>query len=147
MEALPGGLRLLPPRVFAWRLPPVILVDKDKCKQEPFQGKAIHRKVTSGKKKPDQKKCAKICTVCPLCTEKMDATDLLLEPCSCCEFKLCLFCYNDINEEGTGVCPGCRKKYEQQTSSNREVVVTFQHHGLAPVPLSSSFQGPDDDSA
>ncbi|KAF2563579.1 hypothetical protein F2Q70_00016082 [Brassica cretica] len=82
---------------------------------------------------------------CPLCAEKMDATDLLFEPCSSCEYKMCLFCYNKI-KVGTGVCPGCRTKYEQQTSSNSGEV-SFQQRGGDPIRLSSSFQGLDDDSA
>ncbi|KAG2313318.1 hypothetical protein Bca52824_024875 [Brassica carinata] len=80
---------------------------------------------------------------CPPCAEKMDETDLLFEPCSSCGYKMCLFCYKTINED-TGVCPGCRKKYEQQTSSNNGGV-SFQQRGGDPVTLSSSFQGLDSD--
>ncbi|KAL0731792.1 hypothetical protein Bca4012_027886 [Brassica carinata] len=87
----------------------------------------------------DQKKEEDDC--CPICAEKMDETDLLFKPCSSCEYKMCLFCYKTINED-TGVCPGCRTKYEQQTSSS-SVEVSFQQRGGDPVTLSSSFQGLD----
>ncbi|XP_009128573.1 uncharacterized protein LOC103853412 [Brassica rapa] len=80
--------------------------------------------------------------LCPLCAEKMDATDLLFEQCASCEYKMCLFCYNNINES-TRVCPGCRKKYEKQTSGNSGEV-SFQRRGGDPIPLSSSFQALND---
>ena len=79
---------------------------------------------------------------CPVCAEKMDATDLLFEQCASCEYKMCLFCYNNINES-TRVCPGCRKKYEKQTSGNSGEV-SFQRRGGDPIPLSSSFQALND---
>ncbi|KAF8097619.1 hypothetical protein N665_0285s0050 [Sinapis alba] len=82
---------------------------------------------------------------CPICAEKMDETDLLFKPCSC-RYKMCLFCYKKLNED-TGACPFCREKYVQQTSSSNSGVVTFQQRGCAPLPLSSLFQGLDDDDS
>ncbi|CAH8347726.1 unnamed protein product [Eruca vesicaria subsp. sativa] len=81
---------------------------------------------------------------CPLCINKMDATDLLFKPCSYCVYKICLFCYHKMIRENTGVCPGCRRKYEKQTSGSKSGVVAFQQPGGDPIPLSSSFQGLDD---
>ncbi|KAL0731794.1 hypothetical protein Bca4012_027888 [Brassica carinata] len=115
--------------------------------EEEGPSQSDHNKSTSTAKPEepsgDQKKKEDEC--CPLCAEKMDKTDLRFKPCSSCEYKVCLFCYKRINES-TGVCPGCRKKYEQQqTGSNSGGEVTFQQRGGDPLPLSSSFQGLDSD--
>ncbi|KAG2313319.1 hypothetical protein Bca4012_027890 [Brassica carinata] len=116
--------------------------------EEEGPSQSDHNKSTSTAKpeepSADQKK-KKEDECCPLCAEKMDKTDLRFKPCSSCEYKVCLFCYKRINED-TGVCPGCRTKYEQKTGSSSGGEVTFQQQrGGDPLPLSSAFQGLDSD--
>lgn len=48
-------------------------------------------------------------SLCPICFEELDLTDLSFLPCSC-GFHICLFCHKTIMEN-TGCCPQCRKKY------------------------------------
>ncbi|GFP97695.1 general negative regulator of transcription subunit 4 [Phtheirospermum japonicum] len=51
---------------------------------------------------------------CPICFEDLDGTDSSFLPCLC-GFRLCLFCHKRIIEDD-GRCPGCRKKYDCEST-------------------------------
>eukprot|EP00803_Ostreobium_quekettii_P005673 evm.model.scf_1147.2 EVM.evm.TU.scf_1147.2 scf_1147:12856-16295(-) len=57
-------------------------------------------------------------TECPLCVERMDATDLKNVPCPC-GYQMCLFCYEKICKQYGGLCPGCRQPYGCQKPGSK----------------------------
>eukprot|EP00762_Andalucia_godoyi_P006083 ANDGO_00369.mRNA.1 General negative regulator of transcription subunit 4 len=57
---------------------------------------------------------------CPLCLEEMDATDMGFKPCVC-GYKICIWCWNQINERFDGRCPNCRREYDTANVQFEEV--------------------------
>lgn len=66
---------------------------------------------------------------CPLCVEELDITDKNFKPCPCgyqvrwpsssCppspnSFQICQFCYNNIKTTMNGLCPACRRPYDEK---------------------------------
>eukprot|EP00126_Sphaerothecum_destruens_P000387 Sdes_comp10444_c0_seq1m2133 len=50
---------------------------------------------------------------CPLCMEAMDLSDQCFFPCTC-GYQICRFCWHHIRNELNGLCPACRREYEEQ---------------------------------
>ncbi|QIX01874.1 hypothetical protein AMS68_007391 [Peltaster fructicola] len=50
---------------------------------------------------------------CPLCIEDFDLTDKGFKPCPC-GYQICQFCYNSIKNNMNGLCPACRRPYDDK---------------------------------
>ncbi|KAL9611387.1 MAG: hypothetical protein Q9167_003962 [Letrouitia subvulpina] len=50
---------------------------------------------------------------CPLCVEEFDLSDKNFKPCPC-GYQVCQFCYNNIKNNMNGLCPACRRPYEEK---------------------------------
>jgi CCR4-NOT transcription complex subunit 4 len=50
---------------------------------------------------------------CPLCVEELDLTDKGFRPCPC-GYQICQFCYNNIKTTMNGLCPACRRPYDEK---------------------------------
>ncbi|TAQ85983.1 hypothetical protein B7494_g5691 [Chlorociboria aeruginascens] len=51
---------------------------------------------------------------CPLCVEDFDLSDKNFRPCPC-GYQVCQFCYNNIKNNMNGLCPACRRPYDEKT--------------------------------
>ncbi|KAL5422496.1 hypothetical protein PMIN04_004638 [Paraphaeosphaeria minitans] len=51
---------------------------------------------------------------CPLCVEEFDLSDRNFRPCPC-GYQICQFCYNNIKTNMNGLCPACRRVYDDST--------------------------------
>ncbi|KAF2097991.1 hypothetical protein NA57DRAFT_15230, partial [Rhizodiscina lignyota] len=51
--------------------------------------------------------------VCPLCVEEFDLMDKSFKPCPC-GYQICQFCYNNIKTTLNGLCPACRRPYDEK---------------------------------
>ncbi|OAA56031.1 Zinc finger, RING/FYVE/PHD-type [Cordyceps fumosorosea ARSEF 2679] len=52
--------------------------------------------------------------VCPLCIEEFDLSDKNFRPCPC-GYQVCQFCFNNIKNNMNGLCPACRRPYDEKT--------------------------------
>ncbi|KJZ76963.1 hypothetical protein HIM_03840 [Hirsutella minnesotensis 3608] len=52
--------------------------------------------------------------VCPLCIEEFDLSDRNFRPCPC-GYQVCQFCFNNIKNNMNGLCPACRRPYDEKT--------------------------------
>ncbi|RKF61628.1 putative rna recognition domain-containing protein [Erysiphe neolycopersici] len=50
---------------------------------------------------------------CPLCVEEFDLSDKNFWPCPC-GYQICQFCYNNIKNNINGLCPACRRPYDEK---------------------------------
>ncbi|CAD6502472.1 BgTH12-05064 [Blumeria graminis f. sp. triticale] len=51
---------------------------------------------------------------CPLCVEEFDLSDKNFRPCPC-GYQICQFCFNNIKNNINGLCPACRRPYDEKT--------------------------------
>ncbi|KAF2755740.1 hypothetical protein EJ05DRAFT_113767 [Pseudovirgaria hyperparasitica] len=51
--------------------------------------------------------------VCPLCVEELDLDDRGFRPCPC-GYQICRFCHHNIKTNMNGLCPACRRVYEDK---------------------------------
>ncbi|KAI9691020.1 MAG: transcriptional repressor general negative regulator of transcription subunit 4 [Bathelium mastoideum] len=51
---------------------------------------------------------------CPLCVEELDLYDRNFRPCPC-GYQICQFCFNNIKTTMNGLCPACRRPYDDKT--------------------------------
>ncbi|KAF4776874.1 hypothetical protein HER10_EVM0009558 [Colletotrichum scovillei] len=51
---------------------------------------------------------------CPLCIEEFDLSDRNFRPCPC-GYQVCQFCFNNIKNNMNGLCPACRRPYDEKT--------------------------------
>ncbi|KAF8862202.1 hypothetical protein BDZ45DRAFT_585729 [Acephala macrosclerotiorum] len=51
---------------------------------------------------------------CPLCVEEFDLSDKNFRPCPC-GYQICQFCFNNIRQNLNGLCPACRRPYDDKT--------------------------------
>ncbi|OBT99932.2 transcriptional repressor proteinral negative regulator of transcription subunit 4 [Pseudogymnoascus verrucosus] len=51
---------------------------------------------------------------CPLCVEEFDLSDRNFRPCPC-GYQVCQFCFNNIKNNMNGLCPACRRPYDEKT--------------------------------
>ncbi|KAF2849892.1 hypothetical protein T440DRAFT_398119 [Plenodomus tracheiphilus IPT5] len=51
---------------------------------------------------------------CPLCVEEFDLSDRNFRPCVC-GYQICQFCFNNIKTTMNGLCPACRRPYDEST--------------------------------
>ncbi|GKU19193.1 unnamed protein product [Fusarium langsethiae] len=51
---------------------------------------------------------------CPLCIEEFDLSDRNFQPCPC-GYQVCQFCFNNIKNNMNGLCPACRRPYDEKT--------------------------------
>ncbi|KAM0275125.1 hypothetical protein ACHAQH_007529 [Verticillium albo-atrum] len=51
---------------------------------------------------------------CPLCIEELDLSDRSFRPCPC-GYQVCQFCFNNIKNNMNGLCPACRRPYDEKT--------------------------------
>ncbi|KAL7276224.1 transcriptional repressor general negative regulator of transcription subunit 4 [Rhizina undulata] len=51
---------------------------------------------------------------CPLCVEEFDIQDRNFKPCPC-GYQICQFCFNNIRSNLNGLCPACRRPYDDKT--------------------------------
>ncbi|CAO2656004.1 Nn.00g048070.m01.CDS01 [Neocucurbitaria sp. VM-36] len=51
---------------------------------------------------------------CPLCVEEFDLSDRNFRPCPC-GYQICQFCFNNIKTTMNGLCPACRRPYDEAT--------------------------------
>ncbi|KAF2136262.1 uncharacterized protein K452DRAFT_237655 [Aplosporella prunicola CBS 121167] len=52
--------------------------------------------------------------LCPLCVEEFDLSDKNFRPCPC-GYQICQFCYNNIKTTMNGLCPACRRPYDEKS--------------------------------
>ncbi|KAF2670022.1 hypothetical protein BT63DRAFT_227961 [Microthyrium microscopicum] len=57
---------------------------------------------------------------CPLCVEELDLTDKNFKPCPC-GYQICQFCYNNIKTTMNGLCPACRRPYDEKNIQYKAV--------------------------
>ncbi|KAL3422084.1 RNA recognition domain-containing protein [Phlyctema vagabunda] len=57
---------------------------------------------------------------CPLCVEEFDLSDKNFRPCPC-GYQVCQFCFNNIRNNMNGLCPACRRPYDDKTIKWRVV--------------------------
>ncbi|KAI9793790.1 MAG: transcriptional repressor general negative regulator of transcription subunit 4 [Candelina submexicana] len=50
---------------------------------------------------------------CPLCVEEFDLSDKNFKPCPC-GYQVCQFCFNNIKNNMNGLCPACRRPYDEK---------------------------------
>ncbi|WPH02603.1 Hypothetical protein R9X50_00546800 [Acrodontium crateriforme] len=50
---------------------------------------------------------------CPLCVEEFDLTDKGFRPCPC-GYQICQFCYHNVKNNMNGLCPACRRPYDEK---------------------------------
>ncbi|KAL2127896.1 hypothetical protein VTI74DRAFT_10013 [Chaetomium olivicolor] len=50
----------------------------------------------------------------PLCIEEFDLSDRNFRPCPC-GYQICQFCFNNIRNNMNGLCPACRRPYDDKT--------------------------------
>ncbi|KAI5866203.1 hypothetical protein GGS23DRAFT_594344 [Durotheca rogersii] len=50
---------------------------------------------------------------CPLCIEEFDLSDRNFRPCPC-GYQICQFCYNNLKNNLNGLCPACRRPYDEK---------------------------------
>lgn len=62
---------------------------------------------------------------CPLCVEEFDLSDRNFRPCPC-GYQICQFCYNNIKQNINGLCPACRRPYDEKSIQWR--VVTAEEY-------------------
>ncbi|KAG9883270.1 hypothetical protein KCV05_g20261, partial [Aureobasidium melanogenum] len=48
---------------------------------------------------------------CPLCVEEFDLSDRGFRPCVC-GYQICQFCYHNVRNNMNGLCPACRRPYD-----------------------------------
>ncbi|XP_064601615.1 CCR4-NOT transcription complex subunit 4-like isoform X2 [Liolophura sinensis] len=49
---------------------------------------------------------------CPLCMEPLEMDDINFFPCTC-GYQICRFCWHRIRTDENGLCPACRKQYQE----------------------------------
>ncbi|XP_072046345.1 LOW QUALITY PROTEIN: CCR4-NOT transcription complex subunit 4-like [Amphiura filiformis] len=49
---------------------------------------------------------------CPLCMEPLEMDDINFYPCTC-GYQICRFCWHRIRTDENGLCPACRKAYQE----------------------------------
>ncbi|KAI1826703.1 hypothetical protein F4861DRAFT_529629 [Xylaria intraflava] len=50
---------------------------------------------------------------CPLCIEEFDLSDRNFRPCPC-GYQICQFCFNNLKNNLSGLCPACRRPYDDK---------------------------------
>ncbi|KAI1387410.1 uncharacterized protein F4822DRAFT_430156 [Hypoxylon trugodes] len=50
---------------------------------------------------------------CPLCIEEFDLSDRNFRPCPC-GYQICQFCFNNLRNNLNGLCPACRRPYDEK---------------------------------
>ncbi|KAH8165142.1 hypothetical protein CIB48_g3083 [Xylaria polymorpha] len=50
---------------------------------------------------------------CPLCIEEFDLSDKNFRPCPC-GYQICQFCFNNLKNNLNGLCPACRRPYDDK---------------------------------
>ncbi|KAL8949354.1 MAG: hypothetical protein Q9222_004528 [Ikaeria aurantiellina] len=68
---------------------------------------------------------------CPLCVEEFDLSDKNFRPCPC-GYQICQFCYNNIKKHMNGLCPACRRPYDEK---NIEFKIISQEEQKAELAL------------
>ena len=48
---------------------------------------------------------------CPLCCEPFDTTDMEFQSCEC-SYRVCVWCFHRIKDQGDSKCPSCRNTYQ-----------------------------------
>jgi len=67
---------------------------------------------------------------CPLCVEEFDISDKNFHPCPC-GFQICQFCYNSIKTTKNGLCPACRRPYDERSIEFKGIITgELMHNGL-----------------
>ncbi|KAF2149548.1 hypothetical protein K461DRAFT_288093 [Myriangium duriaei CBS 260.36] len=56
---------------------------------------------------------------CPLCVEEFDLSDKGFRPCPC-GYQVCQFCYHNVRTNMNGLCPACRRPYDDSTIEFRK---------------------------
>ncbi|KAI8635658.1 hypothetical protein F5Y19DRAFT_461237 [Xylariaceae sp. FL1651] len=50
---------------------------------------------------------------CPLCIEEFDLSDRNFRPCPC-GYQICQFCFHNLKNNLNGLCPACRRPYDEK---------------------------------
>ncbi|XP_071955529.1 CCR4-NOT transcription complex subunit 4-like [Antedon mediterranea] len=53
---------------------------------------------------------------CPLCMETLEIDDVNFFPCTC-GYQICRFCWHRIRTDENGLCPACRKVYQEHPAN------------------------------
>ncbi|KAI0113264.1 RING/Ubox like zinc-binding domain-containing protein [Daldinia grandis] len=67
---------------------------------------------------------------CPLCIEEFDLSDRNFRPCPC-GYQICQFCYNNLKNNLNGLCPACRRPYDEKDIKWK--VVTHEEQNFVPI--------------
>jgi tetratricopeptide (TPR) repeat protein len=74
---------------------------------------------------------------CPLCCEPFDTTDMEFQPCGC-SYRVCLWCFHRIRDDGDGKCPSCRNTYQSggvpMTEKQRSTLRQRRQQSLSTAP-------------
>ncbi|KAG6361736.1 hypothetical protein INS49_009964 [Diaporthe citri] len=62
---------------------------------------------------------------CPLCIEEFDLSDKNFRPCPC-GYQVCQFCFHNIKNNINGLCPACRRPYDEKTIQYKAVTAEEQ---------------------
>ncbi|KAG8169502.1 hypothetical protein KVR01_000247 [Diaporthe batatas] len=62
---------------------------------------------------------------CPLCIEEFDLSDKNFRPCPC-GYQVCQFCFHNIKNNINGLCPACRRPYDEKTIQYKLVTAEEQ---------------------
>lgn len=62
---------------------------------------------------------------CPLCIEEFDLSDKNFRPCPC-GYQVCQFCFHNIKTNMNGLCPACRRPYDEKTIQYKAVTAEEQ---------------------
>ncbi|KAF3761868.1 hypothetical protein M406DRAFT_266556 [Cryphonectria parasitica EP155] len=62
---------------------------------------------------------------CPLCIEEFDLSDKNFRPCPC-GYQVCQFCFHNIKSNMNGLCPACRRPYDEKTIQYKAVTAEEQ---------------------
>ncbi|KAL5611706.1 hypothetical protein BROUX41_000718 [Berkeleyomyces rouxiae] len=72
---------------------------------------------------------------CPLCIEEFDLSDRSFHPCPC-GYQVCQFCFNNIRNNMNGLCPACRRPYDDKTIKYK--LVTQEEEALFKANITKS---------
>ncbi|KAK5113206.1 hypothetical protein LTR62_003542 [Meristemomyces frigidus] len=64
---------------------------------------------------------------CPLCVEELSLDDKNFKPCPC-GYQICHFCWNNIKSTMNGLCPACRRPYNDEN---------IQYKALSPEEIAA----------
>lgn len=66
----------------------------------------------------------------PLCVEDLDLSDKNFRPCPC-GYQVCQFCYHNIKNNVNGLCPACRRPYDDSSIEYKAISAEEQRADIS----------------